>query len=147
MIRMTLALLLTVPGLSAAQVYKCSGKSGETVYSQSPCTQDARPHVLRNGHLAGSNLRLDRQCLDQARAGIYAAANDRVAALQQQVMLLQQSGNHSPRIASLREQIANENRNASRQASEARADCMREREPEPEADTPPGQVPASQVGT
>lgn len=147
MIRMTLALLLTVPGLSAAQVYKCSGKSGETVYSQSPCTQDARPHVLRNGHLAGSNLRLDRQCLDQARASIYAAANDRTAHMEQQIKLLQQSANNGPQIRQLRQQITAENANANRQTQAARSDCMREREPEPNAPPPQEQVPASQVGT
>ena len=130
MIRPALLLFLCLPGIAAAQVYKCSGKSGETVYSQAPCTSNAQPHVLRNGQLAGSNLRVDRQCLDQARAGIYAAANDRVAALQQQVLLLQQSGNNSPRIANLRQQIADENRNANRQAGEARADCMRETQQE-----------------
>ena len=130
MIRPAFLLLLCLPGIAAAQVYKCSGKSGETVYSQHPCTASAQPHVLRNGQLAGSNLRVDRQCLDQARAGIYAASNDRVAALQQQIKLLQESGNNTPRITQLRQAITAENRNANRQASEARADCMREQEQE-----------------
>lgn len=131
MIRSALLLLLAVPALAHAQVYKCSGKSGETVYSQQPCTSTAQPHVLRNGQLAGSNLRVDRQCLDQARASIYAASNDRISALQVQIDQLRRSGNNGPRIAQLEQQIDQQNRQANQQVNAARSECLRERAPEP----------------
>lgn len=137
MIRLALVLLLSLPGLAAAQVYKCAGKSGETVYSQAPCSQGAQPHVLRSGQLAGSNLRLDRQCMDQARASIYAATNDRIAHMEQQIKLLQQSANNGPQIRQLHQQITAENANANRLTQAARSDCMREREPEPDAPPAP----------
>lgn len=133
MIRPTLLLLMCLPGLAGAQVYKCSGKSGEAVYSQAPCTANAQPHVLRNGQVAGSNLRVDRQCMDQARASIYAAANDRMAALQQQIKLLGEAGNNTPRIAQLEQNIRAENRQANQQVTAARQDCMRPVQTETEA--------------
>lgn len=40
-------LLLLLPASAAAQVYKCKGKSGETVYSEHPCDARAEPMKLR----------------------------------------------------------------------------------------------------
>ncbi len=135
MMRIALLVVLSLPVFAQAQVYKCSGKSGETVYSQSPCAGDARPHVLRSGQLAGSNLRLDRQCLQQAQASIYAASNDRVAGWQQQIELLGSTANNRPRIIQLQQQIRDENASAKRQVDQARSDCLRE--PAPEQPAPP----------
>ncbi|MGE8224864.1 MAG: DUF4124 domain-containing protein [Stenotrophomonas sp.] len=40
-------LLLMLPATAAAQVYKCKGKSGETMYSEHPCDAKAEPMKLR----------------------------------------------------------------------------------------------------
>lgn len=127
-----LALLLLTPALASAQVYKCKGKSGETVYSQDPCDARAQPHVLRDGQAPGaSNLRLDRQCMSQASARIYAGSNDRIASLQHQIEQLAAEGNHATRIAQLRQSITAEGSQANRAVSQARAGCMREPEAAP----------------
>lgn len=137
--RALLALLLLTPAMAFAQVYKCKGKSGETVYSQDPCSSGAQPHVMRDGQLAGSSRRLDRQCLAEASARIYAGANDRTASLQQQITQLAAEGNHGVRIAQLRQGIVAENAQANRSLTQARAGCMRDvaSEPAPEPDAPP----------
>lgn len=44
---LTLGALLLPPGEAAAQVYKCKGKSGETMYSEHPCDANAQPMKLR----------------------------------------------------------------------------------------------------
>jgi len=41
-------LLLLLPATAAAQVYKCKGKSGETMYSERPCDARAEPMKLRD---------------------------------------------------------------------------------------------------
>ncbi|WP_240796957.1 DUF4124 domain-containing protein [Stenotrophomonas maltophilia] len=41
-------LLLGCTPLASAQVYKCKGASGETVYSQNPCAVGAEPMKLRS---------------------------------------------------------------------------------------------------
>ncbi len=40
-------LLLLLPASAFAQVYKCKGKSGETMYSEHPCDARAEPMKLR----------------------------------------------------------------------------------------------------
>jgi uncharacterized membrane protein len=136
--RALLVLLLLIPAIASAQVYKCKGKSGETVYSQAPCTAGAQQHVLRDGQLAGSNRRVDRQCLDEASARIYAGANDRNASLQHQIAQLAAEGNHTARIAQLRQSIVAENTQANRALTQARAGCLRDVVSEPvPADAPP----------
>lgn len=40
-------LLLLLPASAYAQVYKCKGKSGETMYSEHPCDARAEPMKLR----------------------------------------------------------------------------------------------------
>ncbi|MCD9086249.1 DUF4124 domain-containing protein [Stenotrophomonas sp. SY1] len=40
-------LLLLLPTTAMAQVYKCKGKSGETMYSEHPCDARAEPMKLR----------------------------------------------------------------------------------------------------
>lgn len=115
---------LLLSGPAPAQVYKCKGKSGETVYSQDPCASDAKPVVLRSGQTAGMNRRLDRQCLNQASARIYAASNDRISMLQQQIQTLASQANNTPRIGELRQAINREHANANRQLEAARQQCM-----------------------
>lgn len=39
--------LMLLPGMAFAQVYKCKGKSGESVYSEHPCDASAQPMKLR----------------------------------------------------------------------------------------------------
>lgn len=128
-----LFLLLLTPALAGAQVFKCKGRSGETVYSQDPCDARAQPHVLRDGQAAGNPLRLDRQCMSQASARIYAGANDRIATLQHQIQELAAEGNHATRIAQLHQSITAEHNNAKRAVSQARAGCLREPVVEPAA--------------
>ncbi|WP_313320112.1 DUF4124 domain-containing protein [Stenotrophomonas sp.] len=41
-------LLLLLPATAAADVYKCKGKSGETMYSEHPCDARAEPMKLRD---------------------------------------------------------------------------------------------------
>ncbi|KRG64878.1 hypothetical protein ABB26_05870 [Stenotrophomonas humi] len=42
-----IVLLLLLPASAFAQVYKCKGKSGETMYSENPCDARAEPMKLR----------------------------------------------------------------------------------------------------
>lgn len=121
---MLLLTLMLLPGISLAQVYKCKGKSGETVYAQEPCANDSKPVVLRSGQTAGMIRRLDRQCLNNESARIYAASNDRIALLQQQIQNLASQANNTPRIAELRQAINREHANAGRQMQSARQQCM-----------------------
>lgn len=48
---MALALLMVAP-LASAQVYKCTGASGETTYSRDPCGAGAQPMKLRSNRAA-----------------------------------------------------------------------------------------------
>lgn len=47
-------LLLMLPATAAAQVYKCKGKSGETMYSEHPCDAKAEPMKLREQPVSSS---------------------------------------------------------------------------------------------
>lgn len=111
-----LLLLLLLPASAAAQVYKCKGKSGETMYSEHPCDARAEPMKLRDsspsaqpaspavsteaagtstepapategGELAESRA-AERSCIANATAAVYGPSNDRVSTLQQQMSLL-----------------------------------------------------------
>ena len=50
--RVLLAALLVASGAAHAQVYKCVGAGGKTVYSQVPCPQGARSTTLNSSHAA-----------------------------------------------------------------------------------------------
>ena len=110
------SLLILLPGLAAAQVYKCKGKSGESLYSEHPCDANAQPMKLREDTPAassppaatdgsdsmpaadeaneaatatdGGDRDAERQCIANATASIYGPSNDRVAAYQQQMAML-----------------------------------------------------------
>ena len=111
-------LLLLLPASAAAQVYKCKGKSGETVYSEHPCDARAEPMKLRESTVsapppqqptasdgerssegdpstAPADSRelaeardAERSCISTATASIYGSSNDRVGTLQQQMGVL-----------------------------------------------------------
>ena len=111
-------LLLLLPASAAAQVYKCKGKSGETVYSEHPCDARAEPMKLRDtpvsapapqqseasegssGNEGGAPpapidsrelaeaREAERSCISTATASIYGSSNDRVGTLQQQMGVL-----------------------------------------------------------
>lgn len=111
-------LLLLLPASAAAQVYKCKGKSGETVYSEHPCDARAEPMKLRESPapvplpqqpMATAGERqgeaetatapadstelaeardAERSCISAATASIYGSSNDRVGTLQQQMGML-----------------------------------------------------------
>lgn len=111
-------LLLLLPASAAAQVYKCKGKSGETVYSEHPCDARAEPMKLRDTPVSapapqqseaseGSSgnegdappapidsrelaeaREAERSCISTATASIYGSSNDRVGTLQQQMGVL-----------------------------------------------------------
>lgn len=135
--RVLLSLLLLFPGLSQAQVYKCTGKSGETVYSQNPCRSDAQPHVLRSGQLAGSDMRVDAQCLEQARAAIYGAANDRAASHNQRLAERRAAGATASELAQIERERRSAYADANAQVQQARRQCLR----------PPQDVPQAEDGT
>lgn len=109
--------LMLLPGMAFAQVYKCKGKSGESVYSEHPCDANAQPMKLREerpatggGFVApppatsenvesneGSepmptapelDRSAERECIAAATASIYGPSNDRVATYQQQMGVL-----------------------------------------------------------
>ena len=109
--------LMLLPGMAFAQVYKCKGKSGESVYSEHPCDASAQPMKLREerpatggGFVApppatpenvesseGSepmpaapelDRSAERECIAAATASIYGPSNDRVATYQQQMGML-----------------------------------------------------------
>ncbi len=113
------ALFLLLPGAAAAQqVYKCKGKSGETVYAEHPCDARAEPMKLRDNPAATgtsspppattndagepastpassanaseleANRSAERSCIANATASIYGSSNDRVGTLQQQMAVL-----------------------------------------------------------
>lgn len=111
-------LLLLLPASAAAQVYKCKGKSGETMYSEHPCDARAEPMRLRESAAPApappqpaategereaegeattppadsSELaearEAERSCISTATASIYGSSNDRVGTLQQQMGVL-----------------------------------------------------------
>lgn len=53
-ILLPLLLLLLLPAGAHAQVYKCKGKSGETMYSEHPCDARAEPMKLREDRVAST---------------------------------------------------------------------------------------------
>lgn len=111
-------LLLLLPASAAAQVYKCKGKSGETVYSEHPCDARAEPMKLRESPVPApapsqqvaiegkhqdeneaapapadsgelaEAREAERSCISTATASIYGSSNDRVGTLQQQMGVL-----------------------------------------------------------
>ena len=46
------AMMLLPCAVATAQVYKCKGSNGETVYAQNPCAKDSKPHDVRSGKAA-----------------------------------------------------------------------------------------------
>lgn len=125
-------LLLLVPASAAAQVYKCKGKSGETMYSEHPCDARAEPMKLRGqaaANPAGSAssadsqpaaataasgspaeaLEAERSCISTATASIYGSSNDRVGTLQQQMSTLNEQlaqATDAERSQALRQRMA-----------------------------------------
>jgi hypothetical protein len=135
-------LLALLPGVAGAQVYKCKGRNGESVYSQDPCDGNTTPMALKvskpaspggnDGAGSSSGSAMD-YCVANASAVIYGPSNDRVATLQERVAALQQQaiaepGNANVRgqIASLQQSIARERASATAQLSTARRRCADE---------------------
>ena len=153
------AMLMLLPGLAAAQVYKCKGKSGETVYSEFPCDASAQPMKLRDDPIAAAaapvtdgtgtpapqennvsapaagevDRSAERECVANATASIYGPSNDRVAAHQQQMAMLneqlagadaQRSQALRARMATLRQAITREHANANTLVNAARRRCI-----------------------
>ena len=156
---LTLSLLL-LPASAAAQVYKCKGRSGETMYSEHPCDARAEPMKLRdqagsNGAISTSNpvaapapssgtpaqaLEAERSCISNATASIYGSSNDRVGTLQQQMSMLneqlaqaadaQRSQALRQRMATFRQAISREHASAHAQMNTARRACAQQHRPE-----------------
>ena len=153
------AMLMLLPGLAAAQVYKCKGKSGETVYSEFPCDASAQPMKLRDDPIAAAaapvtdgtgtpapqennvsaptagevDRSAERECVANATASIYGPSNDRVAAHQQQLAMLneQLAGANAQRnqalrarMTTLRQAITREHANANTLVNAARRRCI-----------------------
>lgn len=102
-----LAILITTSPLAAAQVYKCKGASGETVYTEAPCTPTAEPMRLRTTRAATqtageaanreavfrstdlSDARLaEQQCIAAANESIQRPADERIAGHERQIRQL-----------------------------------------------------------
>ena len=152
-------LLLLLPASAAAQVYKCKGRSGETMYSEHPCDARAEPMKLRdqtgsNGAASASSpvatptpgsgtaaeaLEAERSCISTATASIYGSSNDRVGTLQQQMGMLneqlaaaqdaQRSKALRERMATFRQAISREHASAHAQMNTARRACIQQNRP------------------
>ncbi|MBH1647457.1 DUF4124 domain-containing protein [Stenotrophomonas maltophilia] len=97
-------MLLGCAPLASAQVYKCKGASGETVYSQNPCAAGAEPMKLRssrsspetageasnraavyqNTELADAGI-AERNCVQGERSRIYGPLESRSQQVGRQV--------------------------------------------------------------
>jgi len=97
-------ILLGCAPLASAQVYKCKGASGETVYSQNPCAAGAEPMKLRssrsstetageasnraavyqNTELADAGI-AERNCVQGERSRIYGPLESRSQQVGRQV--------------------------------------------------------------
>ncbi|SBV35545.1 conserved exported hypothetical protein [uncultured Stenotrophomonas sp.] len=153
-------MLMLLPGLAAAQVYKCKGKSGETMYSEFPCDASAQPMKLRDDPVAAAapppgadgggmptprtndapapatgeaDRSAERECVANATASIYGPSNDRVAAHQQQLAMLneqlagadaQRNQALRARMTTLRQAITREHANANTLVNAARRRCI-----------------------
>ncbi|MEG2805043.1 DUF4124 domain-containing protein [Stenotrophomonas sp.] len=107
-------------GQAHAQVYKCTGKNGETVYAQNPCGAGAkevqlgstraatrsssevatRQAVFRSTDLSDAAI-AERNCTASARSNIYGPVDGRIAGYQRQVDALNQQ------LSAPRENLAN----------------------------------------
>lgn len=102
-----LAILTAISPLAAAQVYKCKGAAGETVYTSTPCTPAAEPMRVRNTRAATqtasdtanreavfrstdlSDARLaEQQCIAAANESIQRPADQRIAGYERQIRRL-----------------------------------------------------------
>ncbi len=93
---MVLGVALACAPWASAEVFKCKGRSGETVYSQAPCSADAAPMKLRSNRaatessgeaanraavyqtteLADAGI-AERNCLSSEQSRIYGPVNAR----------------------------------------------------------------------
>jgi hypothetical protein len=110
-------LLVATPAFG--QVYKCKGKSGETVYQQDPCNPSSQPinvrgtkpatpsraedqtraTVFRSTDLSDAAI-AERQCVASSHDAIYRPSNERVAAYRNQIAALNKEiGNLSNNLA------------------------------------------------
>lgn len=106
LIAFAMAAGLAIPA-AQAQVYRCKGKAGETVYSQDPCDAASQPMLVRGTKAAtitdaeaqtraavfkstdmSDAAIAERNCLASADGGINAPSNSRVAGYQRQIASL-----------------------------------------------------------
>ncbi|WP_305806459.1 DUF4124 domain-containing protein [Stenotrophomonas sp. YIM B06876] len=145
--------LLFASAASGAEVYRCKGKSGATIYSESPCEAGAQPLKLRDSRLAGISEATtttaadtpgidaddardaERSCTASATASIYGPSNDRIAGYQQQLLALRQQLDSAgadnaaavrARMAALRQSISGEHASAHAQDAAARRRCAQQ---------------------
>ncbi len=103
-----------------AQVYRCTGSNGETVYAQNPCGAGAkevnvrsnrgatrssaevatRTAVFRSTDLSDASI-AERNCVASARASIFGPVDSRIAGYQRQV------GELNQQLAAPRDNLAN----------------------------------------
>ncbi|HYQ24238.1 DUF4124 domain-containing protein [Stenotrophomonas sp.] len=100
--------LLVLAPLASAQVYKCKGASGETVYSQDPCGAGSEPVKLRSNRAASESAGeasnraavyrttgmsdaaiAERNCLQSEQSRIHAPLESRTQAVNRQVAELE----------------------------------------------------------
>jgi len=149
-----IALLAAAPWASA-QVYKCKGASGETVYSQDPCGKGAEPVKLRSNRAATETAGeaanrsavyrtteltdagiAERNCLQSEQSRIYGpldaraqAANRQVADLNRQLAGASGSLAGATADAGIRAQISSlqQSLSAERSAADGQMSAARDR--------------------
>lgn len=141
--------------LASAQVYKCKGASGETVYSQNPCAAGAEPMKLRssrsstetageasnraavyqNTELADAGI-AERNCVQGERSRIYGPLESRsqqigrqIAELNRQMAAPSNNLAGATRDSGIRTQIASlqQSLSAERMAADTQMASARER--------------------
>ena len=152
-----LAIALLWPAAATAQVYRCKGASGETVFSQAPCGGDAQEVKVRASRaatavdgeapraVAGPDLSdgpiAERVCLQNREAPIIRSSNQRLADYQRQISGLNsriaQANNNlagatweaglRSEIAGLQQAAASERASQATQLAGVRTQCAEER--------------------
>ena len=79
---------LSLPGLAAAGIYRCTDGNGRAVFSQSPCGADAVEVVIEDRRVGGSAAG-DRPATDYAAMNRQIDRRTRISALKRDIRALQ----------------------------------------------------------
>ncbi|KRG67061.1 hypothetical protein ABB27_11370 [Stenotrophomonas terrae] len=131
-------LLLLLPASAAAQVYKCKGKSGETMYSEHPCDARAEPMKLREQAAAtpaNSASSADSQPAAAAAAApapAPAASGSPAEALEAERSCISTAtasiyGSSNDRVGTLQQQMSSLNEQLAQATDAERSQALRQR--------------------